>query len=38
MPPVYAGKFLRIDLSTGTATEEPVDDVIVRQYLSLIHI
>ncbi len=33
MPPVYAGKFLRIDLSTGVVTEDTVDDLLVRQYL-----
>ena len=33
MPPVYAGKFLRIDLSTGAVTEDTVDDLLVRQYL-----
>jgi len=33
MPHVYAGKLLRLDLSSGTQHIEPVDDADVRQYL-----
>ena len=33
MPYVYAGKLLRLDLSSGTQRVEPVDDADVRQYL-----
>jgi aldehyde:ferredoxin oxidoreductase len=33
MPDVYAGKLLRLDLSSGTQRVEPVDDADVRQYL-----
>ena len=33
MPSVYAGKFLRIDLGTGTVAAEPIDDQVVRQFL-----
>ena len=33
MPPVYAGKILRLNLSTGVITEDAVDDLLVRQYL-----
>jgi aldehyde:ferredoxin oxidoreductase len=33
MPHVYAGKLLRVDLSSGTQRIEPVDDADLRQYL-----
>ena len=33
MPDVYAGKLLRLDLSSGTQRVETVDDADVRQYL-----
>ena len=37
---VYAGQFLRIDLSTETVTSHEIDDADVRAFLllSLIHI
>ena len=33
MPDVYAGKLLRVDLSSGTQRVEPIDDADVRKYL-----
>ncbi len=33
MPDVYAGKLLRLDLSSGTQRIEPVDDADARKYL-----
>lgn len=33
MPLVYAGKYLRIDLSTGKISEHPIDDALVRSFL-----
>jgi aldehyde:ferredoxin oxidoreductase len=33
MPHVYAGRLLRLDLSSGTQRIEPIDDADVRQYL-----
>lgn len=33
MPPVYAGSYLRIDLSTGLVSQHPVDEAAVRAFL-----
>lgn len=33
MPYVYAGKYLRIDLTTGSIVEQPVEDAHVRAFL-----
>jgi aldehyde:ferredoxin oxidoreductase len=33
MPDVYAGRLLRLDLSSGTQHIEPVEDADVRRYL-----